>query len=165
MFKNRFVLILAALSMLLVTLAVSRPLSKPPKTVDLSQPPRPVILPVTGAEDRPHIMDSGTRSYIAWGQAMQVRNAMDSGTRSYIAWGEALEKAKLNALDSGTRSYIAWGEALQAAGKLGESGTCSSTTQKNILAGIPNNVDSATRSYIAWGLALQAKDDIRTLCR
>jgi hypothetical protein len=165
MFKNRFVLILAALSMLLVTLAVSRPFSKPTKTVDLSLPPSPVILPVTGVEARPYIMDSATRSYIARGQAMQVRNAIDSGTRSYIAWGEALEKAKLNALDSGTRSYIAWGEALEAAGKLGDSGACSTTSQENIFAGIPNNIDSATRSYIAWGLALQAKDDIRVLCR
>ena len=91
---------------------------------------------------------------------MQARNAMDSGTRSYIAWGEALEKAKLNALDSGTRSYIAWGEALQAAGKLGELGTCLNTTQENIFAGIDSSLDSATRSYIAWGLALQAKNDI-----
>ena len=115
-------------------------------------------------EARPYIMDSATRSYIAWGQAMQVRNAMDSGTRSYIAWGEALEKAKLNALDSGTRSYIAWGEALEAAEKLGESGACSITSPENIFAGIPNNIDSATRSYIAWGLALQAKSDIRA-CR
>jgi hypothetical protein len=96
---------------------------------------------------------------------MQARNAMDSGTRSYIAWGEALEKAKLNALDSGARSYIAWGKALEAAGKLGESGTCSNMTQENIFAGIPNNLDSATRSYIAWGLALQAKNDIGALCR
>jgi hypothetical protein len=110
-------------------------------------------------------MDSATRSYIAWGQAMQVSNAIDSGTRSYIAWGEALEKAKLNALDSGTRSYIAWGEALEAAGKLGDSGACSNTTQQNIFAGIPNNLDSATRSYIAWGLALQPKNDIGALCR
>jgi len=166
MFKNRFVLILAALSMLLVTLAVSQPFSKPSKTVDVSQSPRPVVVPMTGPEaDQPYIMDSATRSYIAWGQAMQARNAMDSGTRSYIARGEALEKAKLNALDSGTRSYIAWGEALEAAGKLGESGTCSNTTQENIFAGIPNNVDSATRSYIAWGLALQAKNDIGALCR
>jgi hypothetical protein len=149
MFKNRFILMLSALSMLLVTLAVSQPFSKPLKT---------------GVAERPYIMDSATRSYIAWGQAMQVRNAMDSGTRSYIAWGEALEKAKLNALDSGTRSYIAWGEALQAAGKLGDSGACSNMDQKNIFAGIPNNLDSATRSYIAWGLALQAKDDIRA-CR
>jgi hypothetical protein len=83
-------------------------------------------------------MDSATRSYIAWGQAMQARNAIDSGTRSYIAWGEALE----------------------AAGKLGESGTCSNMTQENIFAGIDNSLDSATRSYIAWGLALQAKNDI-----
>jgi hypothetical protein len=88
-------------------------------------------------------MDSATRSYIAWGQAMQVRNTIDSATRSYIARGEALE----------------------AAGKLGESGTCSNTTQENIFAGIPNNVDSATRSYIAWGLALRAKEDIQVLCR
>jgi hypothetical protein len=158
MFKNRFVLILAALSMLLVTLAVSQPFSKPSKTVDS---PRPVVVPVIGAGDQPYVMDSATRSYIARGQAMQARNAMDSGTRSYIAWGEALEKAKLNALDSGTRSYIAWGEALEAAGKLGDSGTCPNTTQENIFAGIPNNLDSATRSYIAWGLALQAKNDIR----
>jgi hypothetical protein len=161
MFKNRFVLILAALSMLLVSLAVSQPFSKPPKTVDPSQP---VILPVTGAGDQPYVMDSATRSYIAWGQAMQVRNTIDSGTRSYIAWGEALEKAKRNALDSGTRSYIAWGEALEAAGKLGESGACPTTSQEAIFAGIPNNVDSATRSYIAWGLALQAKHAIRA-CR
>src|SRR5512134_3902805 len=155
MFYNRFVLILAALSMLLVTLAVSQPFSKPSKTVDS---PRPVVVPVTGSEaDQPYFMDSATRSYIARGQAMQARNAMDSGTRSYIAWGEALEKAKLNALDSGTRSYIAWGEALQAAGKLDDSGACSNTTQENIFDKIDSNLDSATRSYIAWGLALQAK--------
>ena len=163
MFKNRFVLILAALSMLLVTLAVSPSFSKPSKTVDLSQSSRPGVVPVTGPEvDQPYVMDSATRSYIARGQAMQVRNAMDSGTRSYIAWGEALEKAKLNALDSGTRSYIAWGEALEAAGKLGVSGTCPNTTQENIFAGIDSNLNSATRSYIAWGLALQAKNDIHT---
>ena len=166
MFKNRFILILVALSMLLVTLAVSQPFSKPSKTVNLSQPPQPIVVPVTGPEaDQPYTMDSATRSYIAWGQAMQVRNTIDSGTRSYIAWGEALEKAKLNALDSGTRSYIAWGEALEAAGKLGESGACPTTSQENIFAGIDSSLDSATRSYIAWGLALQAKDDIRALCR
>ena len=161
MFKNRFTLFLAALSMLLVTLAVSQPFSKPSMTVDLSQSSRPGVAPVTGpGADQPYIMDSATRSYIAWGQAMQVRNKMDSGTRSYIAWGEALEKAKLNALDSGTRSYIAWGEALEAAGKLGESGACSTTSQENLFAGIDSNLDSATRSYIAWGLALQAKDNL-----
>jgi hypothetical protein len=154
MFKNRFILVIGVLSLLLVAMAVSLP------RLDT------VIIPVTGPEaDQPYIMDSATRSYIAWGQAMQARNAMDSGTRSYIAWGQALERAKLNALDSGTRSYIAWGEALQAAGKLGDSNACSNTTQENIFAGIPDNLDSATRSYIAWGLALQAKNDIGVLCR
>src|SRR5215216_5815792 len=83
MFKNRFILSLAALSMLLVTLAVSQP---------FSEPSTPVVVPMTGAEDQPYSMDSATRSYIAWGQAMQARNAMDSGTRSYIAWGEASKK-------------------------------------------------------------------------
>ncbi|HUF00587.1 MAG TPA: hypothetical protein VMN99_15125, partial [Anaerolineales bacterium] len=171
MFKNRFLLVIGMLSLLLVTMAVSRPLIEAPSAEELSWTPRPVIAAVVGGdhpnlvEARPYIMDSATRSYIAWGQAMQVRNAMDSGTRSYIAWGEALEKAKLNALDSGTRSYIAWGEALEAAAKLGESGVCSTTSQENIFAGIPNNLDSATRSYIAWGLALQAKNDIGALCR
>jgi hypothetical protein len=165
MFKSRIILILAALSMLLVTLAVSQPFSKPPKVGELGQRSRHLFVPVTGAGDQPYVMDSATRSYVAWGQAMQVRNTIDSGTRSYIAWGEALEKAKLNALDSGTRSYIAWGEALEAAGKLGESGVCATTSQENIFAGIDSNLDSATRSYIAWGLALQAKDDIRALCR
>jgi len=150
MLKNRFILVIGVLSLLLVAMAVSLP------RLDA------VIIPVRGAQEaRPYIMDSATRSYIAWGQAMQARNAIDSGTRSYIAWGEALEKAKLNALDSGTRSYIAWGEALEAAAKLGESGVCSTTSQENIFAGIDSSLDSATRSYIAWGLALQARNDIR----
>jgi hypothetical protein len=149
MLKNRFILVIGVLSLLLVAMAVSLP------RLDA------VIIPVRGAQEaRPYLMDSATRSYIAWGQAIQVRNAINSGTRSYIARGEALEKAKLNALDSGTRSYIALGEALEAAGKLGESGTCSNMTQENIFAGIDNSLDSATRSYIARGLALQAKNDI-----
>ena len=147
MYTNRFFTLLVIMAIVLVaTLTVRETIAT--SAIDL------------GAEARPYVMDSATRSYIAWGQAMQVRNAIDSGTRSYIAWGEALEKAKLNALDSGTRSYIAWGEALEAAGKLGESGTCSNMTQENIFAGIDNSLDSATRSYIAWGLALQAKNDI-----
>ena len=128
MLKNRFILVIGVLSLLLVAMAVSLP------RLDA------VIIPVRGAQEaRPYLMDSATRSYIAWGQAMQARNAIDSGTRSYIAWGEALE----------------------AAGKLGESGACPTTSQENIFAGIPKNLDSATRSYIAWGLALQAKNEIR----
>ena len=144
MFKNRFILILAALSMLLVTLAVSQPFSNPSMTVDLSQPPRSVILPVTGVEDQPYLMDSATRSYIAQGKAIL---------------------AEWNAVDSATQSYIAWGKALQAAETQDVLGTCPNTIQEDIFAGVPNNVDSATRSYIAWGLVLQAKEDIRASCR
>ena len=166
MFKNRFVLILAALSMLLVTLAVSQPFSKPSKTVDLSQSPRPIVVPVTGPEaDQPYIMDSATRSYIAWGEAILAeRNKIDSATQSYIAQGKAI-LAERNTVDSATQSYIAWGKALQAAGKLDVLGTCPNMTRENIFARIPNNLDSATRSYIAWGLASQAKNDTGALCR
>ena len=151
MYTNRFFTLLVIMAIVLVTTLTVRD-SIATSAIDL------------GEEARPYVMDSATRSYIAWGEAMQVRNAIDSGTRSYIAWGEALKKAKLNALDSGTRSYVAWGEALEAAGKLGESGTCSNMTRENIFAGIDSNLDSATRSYIAWGLALQAKNDLGGLC-
>ena len=160
MLKNRFILVIGVLSLLMVAMAVSQRI-----TVDTNLEEAERIQQSWDAdtarweamgeyyanqatvesyqsliEARPDIMDSATRSYIAWGQAMQARNAIDSGTRSYIAWGEALETA----------------------GKLGESGACSSTSQENIFAGIDNSLDSATRSYIAWGLALQAKDE---LCR
>ena len=123
MLKNRFILVIGVLSLLLVAMAASLP------RLD------PVIIPVSGPRE--------AQPYIAWAQAMQVRNSIDSGTRSYIAWGEALE----------------------AAGKLGDSGVCPTISQENIFAGIDSNLDSATRSYIASGLALQAKDDIRALCR
>lgn len=157
MYTNRFISLLVAMSLLAVTVLVVR---KANATIFLVSATRSYSAWAKAAKAEASTVDSATRSYIAWGQAMQVRNAIDSGTRSYIAWGEALEKAKLNALDSGTRSYIAWGEALAAAGKLGESGACSTTSQENIFAGIDNSLDSATRSYIAWGLALQAKNDI-----
>ena len=85
----------------------------------------------------------------------------EADTARWEAMGEYYaNQAQRYAMDSGTRSYIAWGEALDAAGKLGDSGVCSTTTQENIFDGIDSNLDSATRSYIAWGLALQAKNDI-----
>src|SRR5687768_9307795 len=171
MFKNRFLLVLGLLSLLLVAMSVLEEAERNQQSwaADTArwEAMGEYYANQADAEHKeapPYIMDSATRSYIAWGQAMQVRNAIDSGTRSYIAWGEALEKAKLNALDSGTRSYIALGEALEAAGKLGDSGACSNTTQEDIFAGIDSNLDSATRPYIARGLALQAKDDIGDLC-
>lgn len=163
MLKNRFILVIGVLSLLLVAMAVSQKITVDTnleeaegiqQSWDADTARREAIgeynaNPATAEsyqsliEARPYIMDSATRSYIAWGQAMQVRNAIDSGTRSYIAWGESLE----------------------AAGKLGDSGACLSTPQENIFDGIDSNLDSATRSYIAWGLALQAKNDIGALCR
>ncbi|HEX6034601.1 MAG TPA: hypothetical protein VFY83_09220 [Anaerolineales bacterium] len=51
MFKNRFLLLLDVLSLLLVAMAVSRPFPKSPKSANLSWPPRPVIIPGTGVND------------------------------------------------------------------------------------------------------------------
>ena len=119
MFKNRFALILAVLSMLLVTLAVSQPFSKPPETVDLSLQPRPVIVPVTGAEDQPYLMDSATRSYIAWGKALQAAGKLDVSGTCPNTTQENIFAGIPNNLDSATRSYIAWGLALQAKNDIG----------------------------------------------
>jgi len=117
------------------------------------------------AEDQPYIMDSASRSYIAWGEALQAAGKLGDSAAGSNTTQENIFASIDSNLDSATRSYIAWGLALQAAGKLGDSGACSNTTQENIFASIDSNLDSATRSYIAWGLALQAKDDIRALCR
>ena len=43
MFKNHFLLAIGLLSLLLVAMAVSRPLAKAPTSSELSWPPRPVI--------------------------------------------------------------------------------------------------------------------------
>lgn len=143
MFKNRFVLILAALSMLLVSLAVSQPFVKSSKMLDRNGPSSSAMVPVTAPDAPASVMDSATRSYIAWGQAMQERNALDSATRSYIAQGKALK----------------------AAGKLGGQGACTHVAPQDLFAGIPDGLDSATGSYVGWGLALQAKDDFAASCR
>ena len=51
MFKNRFVLIVALLSVLMVTVAVSRSFSGATKPAGINEPESPVIVPVTGADD------------------------------------------------------------------------------------------------------------------
>ena len=180
MFKNRFLIVLGVLSLLLVAMVISFPLSNPPTSAERGRAADATRWEAMGQyyanqataasyqslkEAQPYIMDSATRSYIAQGMAiLAARNKIDSATQSDIAQGKAI-LAERNAVDSATQSYIAWGKALQAAGKLGVSGTCSTASQENIFAGIPNNLDSATRSYMAWGLALQAKNDIGALCR
>jgi hypothetical protein len=166
MFKSRFALIVAILSLALATLAVSQPFSAEPRELMYAarwtDPDKSLQSQI---EAKPYVMDSATRSYIAWGEALAAkRNAegaalnayianaknsecqaalasdlnLDSATRSYIAWGYAMEAKRNAAMDSATRSYIAWGQALEAARET-------------------KTLDSATRSYIAWGQALQAQ--------
>ena len=112
-----------------------------------------------------YAMDSGTRSYIAWGEALNAAGKLgDAGVGSNMTQENIFASIDSN-LDSATRSYIAWGLALEAAGKLRASGACSNTSRENVFERMDSTLDSATRSYIAWGLALQAKDDIRASCR
>jgi hypothetical protein len=125
-------------------------------------------------------MDSATRSYIAWGNALKAANkegvmvpvtgygnALDSATRSYIAWGNALKAANKedvmvpvagygNALDSATRSYIAWGNALKAANSAPQP-LIAWAKACGVDLSYANNVvlDSATRSYISWAKSAQ----------
>jgi hypothetical protein len=92
---------------------------------------------------------------------------MDSATRSYIAWGNALKAANKegvmvpvtgygNALDSATRSYIAWGNALKAANSAPQP-LIAWAKACGVDLSYANNVvlDSATRSYISWAKSAQ----------
>ena len=172
MFKNRFLLVLGLLSLLLVAMSVVEEAERIQQSgaADMARWEAMGDYYANQAdaqhkEARPYIMDSATRSYIAQGMALLAeRNKIDSATQSYIAQGKAI-LAERNAVDSATQSYIAQGKALQAAGKLDVSGTCPNTIREDIFARIPNSLDSATRSYIARGLALQAENDLGALCR
>ena len=107
------------------------------------------------ADSSTYEMDSATRSYIAWGEALRKAAdsstyEMDSATRSYIAWGEALRKANVEnimvpvtsdnpALGAANQSNIAWVKACGAD------------------LSYVNNADlnSAARSYIAQAKFVQ----------
>ncbi len=164
MFKNRFILILAALSMLLVTLAVSQPFSKPPKTVDLSQPPRPVVVPVTGPEETSHISWIQPPDPTLPGDKPCKRVTQLIQGPGHTSPGERpLKKRNSMHLIPGRVPTLPGERRWKPQGNWASSGACPTTSQENIFAGIHNNLDSATRSYIAWGLALQAKNDIGVL--
>jgi hypothetical protein len=49
MFKNRFLLVLGVLSVVMITMAISRPFAISPAAEKLSWPPRPVIAPAVDA--------------------------------------------------------------------------------------------------------------------
>src|SRR5215475_732552 len=107
MYANRFLIVLGVLSLLLVAMVISFPLSN---TRTSAEPGR-------AAE-----VDSATRSYTAWAKAAEAEaSTVDSATRSYIAQAKAVT-CGVGAthgldLDSATRSYIAWAKSLEA-GKL-----------------------------------------------
>ena len=119
MFKNRFALLTVVLLVLLVSLAISSSFTNAPSSGNLSWPLRHVIVPVTGAEDRPYIIDSATRSYIAWGKALQAAGNLDVSGACTNTTQENIFAGIPNNLDSATRSYIAWGLALQAKNDIG----------------------------------------------
>jgi hypothetical protein len=114
MFKYRSSLILAVLSMLLVTLALSQPFAKVLKTVELGQPRKHLSIPVTSAGNQPYIMDSATRSYIAQGEALRAAGKLHASETCSNFIKENISKKIDPNLDSATRSYIALGLALQA---------------------------------------------------
>ena len=75
-------------------------------------------------------MDSATRSYIAWGNALRAANkegfmvpaagdsnSIDSTNQPVVAWAKAcvvdLAYANNVELDSATRSYISWAKSVQ----------------------------------------------------
>ena len=72
MFKNRFILITAVLFVLLVSIAISNPFSKPPTPTDLSWPPRPVIIPMTGANELSDYYQRHSERSISAGSAVDV---------------------------------------------------------------------------------------------
>lgn len=121
-------------------------LSSTAKSADLSWPPRPVIVPMTRAGDQSSIMDSATRSYVAWGEALKAANKLGDSVACSNTTQESIFDGIDNNLDSATRSYVASGLALKAAHH-------------------EKALDSGTRSYIAWGQALQAKNNPQALCQ
>ena len=109
-------------------------------------------------------MNSATRSYIAWGKAVEAeRNAVPWKTCSYSDPDNAIEPADTT-IDSATRSYIAWGRAIEAKRNAVDSATRSYIAQGKAIEAKRNTIDSATRSYIAWGMALQAQRNADLSC-
>jgi hypothetical protein len=94
MYTHRFMSLLIAISLLAVVVLVARE----------ANATTPLV---------PHF-DSATRSYIAWGEALEAAGKLgDSGACSNTPQENIFAGIPDN-VDSATRSYIAWGLALQA---------------------------------------------------
>ena len=133
MFKNRFLIVLGVLSLLLVAMTVSLSFSDTPSSADYTdrwEAMGEYYANQATAESRNAATakdfecevnlspaagpDSATRSYIAWAKAVEAESyAVDSATQSYIAQAKAIEAGR-DAIDSATGSYIAWGKAVEA---------------------------------------------------
>jgi len=91
MFKNRFILVLGVLSLLLVTMAVSQPFSNAPTAEELSWPPRPVIVsgvdntllsdyyerqaelnPSAGSEDAANLANDFYQRHTDWASGLNI---------------------------------------------------------------------------------------------
>jgi hypothetical protein len=59
-------------------------------------------------------MDSATRSYIAWGEALEAAGKLGESGACPNTTQENIFTVIPKNVDSATRSYIAWGLALQA---------------------------------------------------
>jgi hypothetical protein len=81
-----------------------------------------------------------------------VASNMDSATRSYRAWAQAIE-SKAKDADSATRSYTAWAKFVEMENAL--ISVTGNTLCQNYAA--PANVNSATRSYIAWAYSVECR--------
>ena len=75
MYTNRFISLLIAISLLAVTVLVVREANATTSLVASELPPVLTTAWAKAAEAEASTVDSATRSYIAWGQAMQVRNS------------------------------------------------------------------------------------------
>ena len=129
MFKNRFLIVLGVLSLLLVAMVISFPLSNTPTSAERGRAADMARWKAMGEyyanqaeaqrlkEGQPYVMDSATRSYTAWAKAAEAEaSTLDSATRSYIAQAKAATCGvdAISGLDSATRSYIAWAKSLEA---------------------------------------------------
>ena len=129
MFKNRFLLVFGLLSLLLVAMSVLEEAERVEQrwAADAArwQAMGKFYADQAAAEHKEaptYVMDSATRSYIAWGEALEA-STVDSATRSYIAQAKAVacgvDAAYGLDVDSATRSYIAWGLSFQSKNEIG----------------------------------------------
>ena len=123
MFTNRFLLVIGLLSLLLVAMSALEEADQTQQrwVADTARWEAMGEFYANQADAEhnavpPYIINSATRAYIAWGDALEAIT-MDSATRSYIAQAKtvACSVDPTSGLDLGsaTQSYIAWAKSLE----------------------------------------------------